>query len=212
MTTLGAELVSTAYSKRSIFIVPEGTIRFCAEMALTTSAGESPLACSACRSISTMDLALLAAVGKGRLRAFDGGQLGADGVGGQVVQLLLVEALAGEAQLQHRHAGGVVLDDEGRRGARRQAAQLHLADGGHLGHGAADVHVRLEEDLDDADAVERLRLDVLDVVHRGGHAALAVEDDAVGHLLRREAGVAPDHRDHGNIDVGKDIRRHRAGC
>ncbi len=50
-----------------------------------------------------------------------------------------------------------------------------LADRRDLGHGAADVHVRLEEDLDDADAVERLRLDVLDVVDRGGHAALAVE-------------------------------------
>ena len=36
-----------------------------------------------------------------------------------------------------------------------------------------------------ADAVQRLRLDVLDVVDRGGHAALAVGDDAVGHLIRR---------------------------
>ena len=51
--SMGAELVSMAYSNRSIFIVPEGTIRFCAETAFTTSAGESPLACSACGSIST---------------------------------------------------------------------------------------------------------------------------------------------------------------
>ena len=36
-----------------------------------------------------------------------------------------------------------------------------------------------------------LRLDVLDVVDRRGHAALAVEDDAVGHLLRGEAGEVP---------------------
>ena len=33
-----------AYSKRSIFIVPEGAMRFCTEMALTTSVGDSPLA------------------------------------------------------------------------------------------------------------------------------------------------------------------------
>ena len=84
-----------------------------------------------------LDLALLAAVGIGRLRAFDGGQLGADGVRAQVDELLLVQALAGEAELQHGHAGGVVLNDERRRGARRQTAQLHLADGGDLGHGAA---------------------------------------------------------------------------
>ena len=100
-TTAGAELVSIAYSKRSIFMVPEGAIRFCAETALTTSAGERPLAWSACRSMIHLNLAHLAAVGEGRLRALDGGQLGADIVGGQVVQLLLVEALAGEAE----HAG-----------------------------------------------------------------------------------------------------------
>ena len=35
------------------------------------------------------------------------------------------------------------------------------------------LHLRLEEDLDDPDAVERLRLDVLDVVDRGGQRALA---------------------------------------
>ncbi len=40
----------------------------------------------------------LAAVGEGRLRALDGGQLGADVVLAKIVQLLLVEALAGEAQ------------------------------------------------------------------------------------------------------------------
>ena len=60
-----------------------------------------------------------------------------------------------------------------------------------------------------ADAVERLRLDVLDVVDRGGHAALAVGDDAGGHLLRGESGEVPDHGDDGNVDVGKDIRGHR---
>ena len=60
-----------------------------------------------------------------------------------------------------------------------------------------------------ADAVERLRLDVLDVVDRGGHAAFAVEDDAVGHLLRGEAGEVPHHGNDGDVDIRKDIRRHR---
>ena len=73
----------------------------------------------------------------------------------------------------------------------------------------ADVDMRLEEDFDEPDAVERLRLDVLDVVDRGGHAALAVGDDAVGHLIGGEAGEVPHHRDDGNVDVGKDIRGHR---
>ena len=76
------------------------------------------------------------------------------------------------------------------------------------GHRLADVYMRLEEDLDDADAHQRLRFDVLDVVDRGGHAALGVGDDAVGHLLGREAAVLPHHRHHRNIDVRKDIHGH----
>jgi len=87
-----------------------------------------------------------------------------------------------------------------------QSAQHHLIDGGHLGHGVADIHVRLEEELDDAGAVERLRLDVLDVVDCRGHDPLAGSHDAAGHLLRREASVAPDHRHNGNVDVRKDVR------
>ena len=49
----GALLVSTWYSKGPILAVPEGRIRFCAAMVLTTSAGESPFDCSAGRSRST---------------------------------------------------------------------------------------------------------------------------------------------------------------
>ena len=156
-----------------------------------------------------LNLALLAAIGKRRLRSLDGCQLGADVLLAQVVQLLLVEAFAGKTEHQNGHAGSVVLDDEWRIGTGRQAAQLHLADGRYLGYGVADIDVRLEENLDDSQAVERLRLDVLDVVDRGGHAALAVGHDAVGHLRRGEAVEVPHHRHHRDIDVGKDVRRHR---
>ncbi len=66
---------------------------------------------------------------------------------------------------------------------------------------------RLKENLDDADAVHRLRLDVLNVVDRHRHAALGVGDDAVGHVRGREAGEVPHHADDGNVDIGKDIDR-----
>ena len=73
----------------------------------------------------------------------------------------------------------------------------------------AMLTLRLKEDLDDAGAVVGLRLDVLDVVDRRGHDAFAVGDEAGGHLLRGEAGVTPDHGDDGDIDIGKDVHRHR---
>ena len=127
----------------------------------------------------------------------------------EVVQLLLVEALAGESQLQHRHAGGVVLNDEGRRRAGRQRAQLHLADGGDLGHGVADVDVRLEEDLDDpmplsdCDSMCSMSLTVV-VMPRS-----LLETMRLAISSRGEAGEVPHHRDDRDVDVGKDVRGHR---
>ena len=64
---------------------------------------------------------------------------------------------------------------------------VRLGNGRHLRH--RDVHVRagLEENLDDAAAVHRLRFDVLDVVDRGGERALVHGPDALFHLLGRSA-------------------------
>ena len=59
-----------------------------------------------------------------------------------------------------------------------------------------------------ADALERLALDVLDVVDRRGEAALVVGDDALVHLLGGEAAVAPDDRDDRDVDLREDVRRH----
>jgi hypothetical protein len=67
----------------------------------------------------------------------------------------------------------------------------------------------VEEDLDDADANQRLRFDVVDVADRGGHAPLGIGHDAVRNLIRRQAAVVPHHRHHRDVDVGKDVRRHR---
>ena len=65
--------------------------------------------------------------------------------------------------------------------------QLRLFDGDRLRDRGLDVRVRLEEHLDDRDARERLRLDVLDVVDRGRQAALVDRRDALAHVLGRQA-------------------------
>ena len=67
--------------------------------------------------------------------------------------------------------------------------------------------VGMEVDLHHRDAVERLRLDVLDVVDRGGQRALRDGDDALLHLLRREAGVVPDDADDRDVDVRENVDR-----
>ncbi len=154
-----------------------------------------------------LNLALLAAIRIRDLRALHGGELGTDEVQAEVVQLLLGESLAGEAKLQNRDAGGVELDDQRRRGAWRERAQGGLRDGGDLGDRVRDLDARLKIDLDDRNAVERLRLDVLDIVDGRGEGAFRNGDDAVRHVRRREAGVVPDDADDGDIDIGENVGR-----
>src|SRR6185437_14433713 len=132
-----------------------------------------------------LHIALLAAIRVGQRGAFHGCKLGADEVGAEVVELLLAETLAGEGQLQNRHAGGAVLDDERRAGALRILTDRGLADGSDLRHGLRDVDSGLEVNLGDGDAVEGLRLGVLDVIDRCGDDAVELYDDAVAQLLRR---------------------------
>ena len=122
------------------------------------------MACSACGIEVDLDLPLLAAIGRGDRRARHGGQRRADEVLAEVEQLLLGQLRAGQRQLQDRHGRGVVVEDQRRRDAGRHLLQHRLRERGDLGGGGADVDAGLEEDLDDADAGQRLALDVLDVV------------------------------------------------
>ena len=87
-------------------------------------------------------------------------------------------------------------------------ADGRLRHGRDLRHRQVDLRMRLKVDSNDGDAVVGLRLDVLDVVDRGGHAALEGRDDTLFHLVGRDAVVGPDDADHRDIDVREDIDRH----
>ena len=73
-----------------------------------------------------LHLALLAAVWKRQRGALHGRELRAHEVLPEVVQLLLGQAVAGESQLQYRHAGGTVLNDQRRRRSLRILAKRCL--------------------------------------------------------------------------------------
>ena len=73
----GAELVSTAYSKRSIFMVPEGDDQVLRGDGVDHIDRREPLGLERVQIDVHLNLALLAAVGKGRLRSLNGGQLDA---------------------------------------------------------------------------------------------------------------------------------------
>jgi hypothetical protein len=73
-----------------------------------------------------------------------------------------------------------------------------------------EIDVRLEIDLLNRNTVERLCLDISDVVDVGADRILAVGCNALLHFGRAEAGVLPDHCDDGNVDLRKDVNRHDA--
>ena len=167
------------------------------------------------RLLVEIDLHLqdLAAIGRGHRRAGDGGELRPDEVLPEVEQLHLRQLFARQRQLQDRHARGVVAQHVRRRDAGRQELEHRLRGRRHLRQRGGDVDVLLKEDLDDAVAVERLRLDVLDVADLGGQSALVVVDDAAGHVVRQQPVIGPDDADDRNVDVGKDVgRRQQRGA
>ena len=106
------------------------------------------------------------------------------------------------------HAGSAVADDEGRRDAGRHDLQQRLTGCGDLGLGLGDLGSRLKVDPDDADAVERLTLDVLDVVDRCGQDPFVDECDSRFDLVRGHAEELPHHADDGDVDRREDVRGH----
>ena len=117
------------------------------------------------------------------------------------------EPLTGEAQLQNRNARRVELDNQRRRGAHRKRAQGSLRYGGELGYCVCNLDGRLKINLDDRNAVERLGLNMLNVVDRSRKGTFRNGDNAVRHVRGREAGVVPDNADDRNIDIGKNVGR-----
>ena len=153
------------------------------------------------------DNALLAAIREGHGSALHGGELGADEIVAEIEKLLFAEGVAGEADLHNRHGGRRIDDHQGWSGAGRQKPQERLRDGSGLCERGLNVRAGLEEDLDQREAGERLRLDVLHIVHQHGHAAFDVGNDALFHFLRLQTVVGPDQRDDGNVDIGENIYR-----
>ena len=82
--------------------------------AVTTSNGDRPFACSCGRIQIDHDLPLLAAIRIRNHSARNGDQLGAEEVQRDVVQILLLQALAGQGELQNRNARRAVAQNDRR--------------------------------------------------------------------------------------------------
>src|SRR5262249_55095005 len=111
-----------------------------------------------------LHLAEDAAEDRGGGQPLDGGQLVVQLVVGEVEEVLVVAAAAGDDEVADGDAAGVVLENAGRQRGRGQVLELAPEQGDDLAGGQVGVHLREEADLDDADAEQRARLDVVEVV------------------------------------------------
>ncbi len=152
-------------------------------------------------------LPLLAAVWIRNRRARNRDQLRAQKIHADVEELLLGERGAAKSQLQNRDARRAVGNHQWWSGSRRRLPQNNLRRGSDLRHGRFNLGVRLKKQFNDGYAVECCGLNMLNVIDRGGGDALGVSRQAVGHFLRREPAVIPDHADHWNIYVRENVDR-----
>src|SRR5439155_1885274 len=77
-----------------------------------------------------------------------------------------------------------------------------------LGVVVGDLSSRLKVYPDDAYAVERLTLDVLDVIDRGRQDAFVNKYNPRFDLVRGHAEELPHHADDGDVDRREDVRGH----
>ncbi len=154
-----------------------------------------------------LHLALLAAIRVGDGRAGDGDERGADEIDAEVGEHLLGQAFTRQRELDDGDRGGVVVDDQRRQRAGRHLAQQRLRDRGDLRVGDANVRAWLEEDLNDAEPGVGRCFGMLDVVDGRGQHTLELGHHAAGHLVRRQAGVVPDRRDHRDADFRENVDR-----
>ena len=175
-------------------------------------AGRQPVRQQCLRVQIHLDLTLLATIRVGRGSAAHRRDKGTHDLVGVIEDGGFGKLFRRQRKLQNGHGGSVVDDDQRRRGALRHGFDRRLRHGGDLRDGHVHVDVRLKKHLHQTDAVERLGLGVLDVVHGSRERTLETGDDAVVHVIGGQAGVLPHDRHHRDIDVRENIGRGTQDC
>ena len=110
--------------------------------------------------------------------------------------------------LNDRHVGRAVAQDQRRRDVARHVFQHHERAARQLRDRPADIRAFVQIDLDDADALIAVGLDPRDVVHQRRELALVERQNAVLDVFGAHAVVGPDDADDRDVDLGKDVGRH----
>ena len=148
-----------------------------------------------------------AAIGLRHNRARYRHQQRADIVEGEVEHRRRRQIFIGDLKQRHRHRRGVEAENHWRRNIRRQRLDDGLRNRDDFSLGRRNVALRLEINLDDADAVVGVAFDMVEALDRRGQLAFVIEGDAARHVLRQKTGIGPDHRDDRNTNIREHVGR-----
>ncbi len=125
----------------------------------------------------------------------------------EIVKLGLVQSFSFKSDQADGQAGSVELENHRRQGAGGQPSQLRHRQVGNRADGRVRTGARLEIDLDQADAGQRARFDVVDAAAQREEALEGIGD--VGfHFFWGHTGIKRGHDHHRNVDRGKQIYGH----
>ena len=129
----------------------------------------------------------------------------------QILDLAQGPCLARKDELSHRHAPGVVANDEWRDRSRRHEGSRPLDVRDDLRQCLAHVRPRMEEELDQADILDGTGLDVLDPgdIEK---VVLVVGDEVALHLGGIHSSVRLRDVDDRQVEVREEVDRHPPHC
>ena len=186
---------------------PEGLIRLPVSQGLHHVLGRQIVRLQSLGIDVDDDGVLVAAERRRRRDARQAGEHRPDLEQGLVLDFADALGLAGQHQVADRHAAGIEAHAEGPDGAGRHEGPCPVDVLDRLGHGLGHVGFGVEEELHEGDALDVLRLDVVDAADVEEVVFVVVGDQPL-HLGRVETAVRLGHVDHREVEVGEDVDLH----
>ena len=150
-----------------------------------------------------------AAVRKRNRSALHGCQANPDLRVCKVINCLFAQHRARKRELQDGNRGRVIANDEGRKHTGWHYPRDGIGYGVQLCDSKLHFYDGVKENAHYPIAGHALTFDMFDVVDGGCDGTLERCDDALLHVFRRHAAVAPDHAHNRDVDFREDIRGHR---
>src|SRR6266478_3252427 len=154
------------------------------------------------------------AIRQGNGCTLDGRELRPNEIGSKVVKFLLGKLASTDTELQHRYIGRIVAKNIRWSDTCRQRFKNRLTGRRSFSNGGIHTGTGLQIYLDNIDAIERVRFDMLNIIDRRGQCSLRDSRDSTFHFLGGHTIERPNDTDDWDVNCRENILWHlqRAEC